>query len=228
LFVVGMPRSGTSLIEQIIASHPAACGAGELGFWDAAARRHGAGLPDEALRRRLGGDYLKVLTGHSASASRVVDKATVNADYLGMIHAVFPRARIINLRRDPVDTCLSCYFQQFPSALSYTMDLGDLAHYYREHQRLMDHWRAVLPPGTLLDVPYAEVTAHQETWTRRILEFAGLPWDERCLEFHTNTRAVATASVWQVRQKMYSTSVGRWRNYEKFLGPLKSLRDVAG
>jgi Sulfotransferase family len=99
-----------------------------------------------------------------------------------------------------------------------------MAHFYREHQRLMEHWRSALPPGAILDVPYEELTADQEGWTRKVLEFLGLPWDERCLNFHTTTRSVLTASHWQVRQKMYRVSVGRWRNYEKFIGPLLELK----
>jgi Flp pilus assembly protein TadD len=231
VFVVGMPRSGTSLVEQIIASHPAARGAGELNFWTIAVRKHENAfrreLLGEPLRRKLARDYLAVLSGYSADAQRVVDKAPVNADYLGLIHAVFPGARMIYLRRDPIDTCLSCYFQQFPPSLNYTLELSDLAHYFREHQRLVAHWRSVLPPETLLDVPYAELTADQESWSRRILEFIGLPWDERCLEFHKTVRPVTTASVWQVRQKIYQSSVGRWRHYEKFVGPLRELEDMA-
>ncbi|HXY95483.1 MAG TPA: sulfotransferase [Steroidobacteraceae bacterium] len=226
VFVVGMPRSGTSLVEQIIASHPEAWGAGELDFWQLAARGHHQEVLDEALRRRLAEDYLKVLTAQSADARRVVDKAPVNTDYLGLIHSVFPNARMIYLRRDPIDTCLSCFFQQFPPAMNYTLDLSDLAHYYREHRRLVDHWRRVLPAATLLEVPYAELVSDQETWSRRILEFIGLAWDERCLEFYRTTRAVNTASVWQVRQKIYKRSVERWRNYEKFIGPLKGLADL--
>jgi hypothetical protein len=182
-------------------------------------------VPDEPLRRRLAQDYLKALAGHSAAALRVVDKAPDNSDYLGLIHAVFPRARIIHMQRDPIDTCLSCYFQQFAPTLNYTQELADLAHYYREHRRLMDHWRSVLPADSFLDVPYAELTADQEWWTRRILEFVGLPWNDRCLTFESTVRPVNTASVWQVRQKMYRTSVGRWRHYEKFIGPLRSLAD---
>jgi Flp pilus assembly protein TadD len=225
VLIVGMPRSGTSLVEQIIASHPEAWGAGELDFWQIAAREHHQGVPDEPLRGRLARDYLKVLAGHSAGALRVVDKAPVNSDYLGLIHAVFPRARIIHLQRDPIDTCLSCYFHQFPPALNYTLELADLAHYYREHRRLMDHWRSVLPADSFLDVPYAELTAEQEGWSRRIIEFIGLPWNDRCLAFEKTERPVNTASVWQVRQKMYRTSVGRWRHYEKFIGPLRGLAD---
>jgi tetratricopeptide (TPR) repeat protein len=230
VFVVGMPRSGTSLVEQIIASHPAALGAGELDFWKIVVREHEhtmrTALLGEPLRKKLAHAYLRVLAGHSADALRVVDKAPGNADYLGLLHRVFPNARIINLQRDPIDTCLSCYFQQFPPSLNHTLDLSDLAHYYREHHRLVAHWRSVLPRDRFLDVPYSDLTADQEAWTRRILEFIGLPWDPRCLEFHQTVRPVNTASVWQVRQKMYKTSVQRWHNYEKFIGPLRGLADL--
>jgi tetratricopeptide (TPR) repeat protein len=167
VFVVGMPRSGTSLVEQIIASHPAAAGAGELNFWTIVLRKHETvirqQLLDESLRKRLPGEYLRILAGHSGSAQRVIDKAPANTDYLGLIHSVFPKARMIYLRRNPIDTCLSCYFQQLQPSLNYTMDLGDLAHYSREHRRLMDHWRSVLPAEALLEVPYAELVTDQES-----------------------------------------------------------------
>jgi len=226
VFVVGMPRSGTSLAEQIIAAHPAAYGAGELGFWaaqfakDNALTRSPLGEP---TRPKVAEEYLRILEGRSPNASRVVDKAPVNSDFLGLIYAVFPNARVIYMQRDPIDTCLSCYFQQFLTGLNFTLDLSDLAHHYREHQRMMSHWRAVLPPGFILDVPYEELVADQEGWSRKMLEFIGLEWDPRCLDFHTNKRQVATASAWQVRQKIYKTSVARWHNYEKFIGPLKTL-----
>ena len=229
VFVVGMARSGTSLAEQIIASHPAAAGAGELTFWNAAVRKHDAlvrrELLGEGIRKELAEGYLRALSGYSRDALRIVDKAPFNCDYLGVIHSVFPNARIIYMQRDPIDTCLSCYFQQFPANLNFTMDLSDLAHYYREHQRLMAHWRAVLPQGTILDVPYAGLVADQEGWTRRILEFVGLEWDPRCLDFHSTKRAVVTASYWQVRQRIYKDSVQRWRNYRKFIGPLLDLKE---
>jgi Flp pilus assembly protein TadD len=228
VFVVGMMRSGTSLGEQIISSHPAAKGAGELGFWSDAVSEHETlvrrELVGEPIRKQLADAYLRVLASHSVDALRVVDKAPVNSDHLGVIHSVFPNARIIYMQRDPVDTCLSCYFQQFSMALNFTMDLSDLAHYYREHQRLMAHWRAVLPPGTIQEVPYAGLVADQEGWTRKILAFLGLEWDERCLDFHKTKRPVVTASYWQVRQKMYKGSVERWRSYEKFINPLLDLR----
>ncbi len=232
IFVVGMMRSGTSLVEQIIASHPRAAGAGELDFWNVAAHKNRERLrreaPDPALARKLAESYAKSMRRHAAAdALRVVDKSTINSDHLGLIHSVFPSARVIYLERDPIDTCLSCYFQNFANASSFTLDLSDLAHYYREHHRLMNHWRSALPPGTLLEVPYAGLVADQETWSRRIIEFAGLDWDPRCLEFHMTRRPVLTASNWQVRQKIYSSSVGRWRNYEKFIKPLLELRDLA-
>ncbi len=228
-FVVGMPRSGTSLVEQIIASHPAAKGAGELGFFGDEVLAHDSdlrqGMLSEPARKKLAEGYLRTLETRCGDAPRVVDKAPVNSDYLGAIHSVFPNARIIYMRRDPIDTCLSCYFQHFSVAMNFTMDLSDLAHYFREHQRLMAHWRAVLPRGSILDVPYAELVADQETWTRKILDFLGLEWDERCLNFHETKREVVTASTWQVRQKIYKNSVARWRNYEKFINPLLELRD---
>jgi len=230
VFVVGMMRSGTSLAEQIIASHPAVKGAGELGFWSDAVHEYETVLRREPLgepiRKELAESYLRTLASHSIDALRIVDKAPVNSDYLGVIHSVFPNARIVYMRRDPIDTCLSCYFQQLLPSMDFTMDLSDLAHYYREHQRLVAHWRSVLPPGTILDVPYEELIADQEGWTRKILHFLGLEWDERCLDFHRTKRAVVTASYWQVRQRIYKDSVERWRNYEKFLGPLQGLRNL--
>lgn len=229
VFVVGMPRSGTSLVEQIIASHPAAKGAGELPFWGDAMRRHDQDLRPVPVGAPLAGNlasaYLRILSAHSPDALRVVDKATFNSEYLGVIHCVFPQARMIHVRRDPIDTCLSCHFTQLSGQMSFTLDLADLAHYYREHQSLMAHWRSVLPPGILLDVSYEELVADQETWTRKILDFVGLEWDERCLDFHRTPRTVSTASYWQVRQKIYKNSVARWRNYKEFIGPLLSLRD---
>jgi tetratricopeptide (TPR) repeat protein len=229
VFVVGMPRSGTSLVEQIIASHTSAQGAGELDYWAQAFRKHATLCrepPAEGLAQRLAAGYLRTLEQHSPQALRVVDKTTFNADLMGVVHCVFPRARFIYLRRDPIDSCLSCYFHQLPATLSFCTDLGDLAHYYREHHRLVEHWREALPSGALLDVPYEELTADQEAWTRRIVDFLGLEWDPRCLDFHRTNRVVATASYWQVRQKIYKSSVGRWRHYEKFIGPLLTLRDL--
>jgi tetratricopeptide (TPR) repeat protein len=230
VFVTGMMRSGTSLVEQIIASHPQALGAGELDFWNTNGKKQQGAVRseglDEPLTRKLADSYLKVLEQHSPSALRVVDKSTFNTDHLGLINQVLPQARIIYVQRDPLDNCLSCYFQDFANVASFTLDLQDLAHYYREHHRLISHWRSALPPGALLVVPYAELVADPQTWSRRIVEFIGLEWDARCLQFHETQRSVLTASNWQVRQPVYSRSVGRWHHYEKFVGPLLKLREL--
>jgi tetratricopeptide (TPR) repeat protein len=243
--VVGMPRSGTTLVEQIIASHPMAFGAGELPYWsDAAAALQAPALHADAnasITGRLADDYLRVLASAAAqdptgaaqvptgaaqatqAVERVVDKMPVNFLWLGLIHAALPNARIIHLQRNPLDTCLSIYFQHFESAYSYANDLEDLAHAYTEYTRVMAHWRAVLPAGAMLEVPYEGLVAEQQAWTRRMLGFIGLPWDARCIDFHQTPRTVMTTSRWQVRQKISATSVERWRHYEKFLGPLLRL-----
>jgi tetratricopeptide (TPR) repeat protein len=227
VFVLGMPRSGTSLIEHIIASHPSAKGAGELQFWMDAGRANDTalrqGVLGETVRKKLAEDFLRVLALHGSDALRVVDKSNFNCDYIGLLHSVFPKARIIYLRRDPIDTCLSCYFQNFSTTMRFTMDLSDLAHYYRQHERLMKHWTTALPARTLLEVPYEALVADQVGWTHRILDFLELDWDDRCLSFDKTERAVNTASAWQVRQKIYDRSVGRWRHYQRFIGPLKGL-----
>jgi tetratricopeptide (TPR) repeat protein len=231
VFIVGMPRSGTSLTEQIVSSHPLAKGAGELDFWSTAAQENEGSIRaaplSESTRLRLAETYLRVLESSSADAFRVIDKAPVNSDYLGIIHSVFPNARMIYMQRDPIDTCLSCYFQKFVLSMNFTFDLSDLADHYRQHARLMAHWRATLPSGTILDVPYEELVADQEGWSRKILDFIGLEWDERVLDFPTTKRPVVTASFWQVRQRVYNDSVHRWRNYEKFIGPLLDLKTSA-
>ena len=229
IFVVGMPRSGTSLTEQIIASHPAAEGVGEPDFWLVAARAQHNEIRQAVLglpaRKKLAENYLQLIERRYPDASRIVDKTPANSDFVGIIHTVFPNARFIRMRRNPIDTCLSCYFQNFSTGMTFTMDLSDLAAYYRIYERIMNHWCSALPPGTILEVPYEELVADQETWTRKILDFVGLEWDARCLAFHETKRSVTSASAWQVRQKIYRQSVERWRNYEKFIGPLKGLVD---
>ncbi len=230
VLVTGMMRSGTSLVEQIIASHPAAAGAGELDFWSGVLRRYDGALRQNSLPEpicnELAHEYLRTLTKSVGDFSRIVDKTPANSDYLGLIYTVLPRARIIYVKRDPVDTCLSCYFQAFTAGVNFTRDLSDLAHYYRTHRKLIDHWRAVLPRGTILDVPYEDLVTDQETWTRKILDFLGLEWNERCLNFQDTQRCVATASSWQVRQKIYTSSLNRRRNYERFIEPLLELRNL--
>ena len=228
VFVLGMPRSGTSLTEHILASHPSIKSAGELPFWYAAmlARQEEVrrGLLDLPTRKKLAEDCLRLLETHRSDALRVIDKTAVNSDLIGIIYSVFPNARFIYMERDPIDTCLSCYFQQFVAALSFCADLSDLAHYYSGHRRLMKHWQSVLPAEKLLVVPYEGLVADHEGWTRKMLDFLGLDCNDRCLSFSDTQRLVVTASAWQVRQKIYSDSVGRSRAYKKFLGPLKALK----
>jgi hypothetical protein len=203
-------------------------GLGELNFWSDVVSRDEEQVRRELLpeptRRTIAAEYLATLQSRYPDAGYVVDKTPANADHLGLIHSIFPDARIIYMRRDPIDTCLSCFFQNFSVALNFKFELHDLAHYYTEHARLVAHWRKVLPPGTILDVPYEELVADQEPWTRKILAFLGLEWDERCLRFNETQRPVTTSSYWQVRQRIYGDSVRRWRNYSRFVGPLRKLK----
>ena len=170
----------------------------------------------ESARLKVAEEYLRILENLSANASRVVDKAPVNSDFLGLIYSVFPNARIIYMQRDPIDTCLSCYFQQFLTGINFAFDLSDLVHYYREHQRIMAHWRAVLPPGFILDVPYEELVADQETWSRKMLDFVGLEWDARVLDFHTTQR----------RRDHCQCLAGAAEDLQQFRGSLAQLREI--
>jgi Flp pilus assembly protein TadD len=231
IFVVGMMRSGTSLAEQILASHPRVHGAGELPYLDSVV----AGLPprlgttepypeclarlDAATARALAEEHLQRLRKLGGGADRVVDKLPFNFLHVGMIAALFPRARIVHCRRDPIDTCLSCFFQNFGEPHGFTLDLRHLGLYYREYERLMEHWRRVLPVP-VFELCYEELTADQEAVSRRLVGFCGLEWDERCLRFHDTERPVRTASTLQVRRPMYRSAVGRWKRYEAHLGPL--------
>jgi len=216
----------------MLASHPHVFGAGEVRFWDAPfAALETAGLGGDAAARRVPGiarDYLERITALSGAAARVTDKMPANFLYAGLIHAVFPRARIIHMQRHPLDTCLSIYFQNFFGMGAYANDLDDLAHYYGEYLRISAHWRAVLPAAALLEVPYEALIADPESWTRRMLEFIALPWDPRCLDFHQTERVILTPSRYQVRQKISSASCGRWRNYQSHIAPLEHLTRLAG
>jgi tetratricopeptide (TPR) repeat protein len=227
VFIVGMPRSGTSLAEQILASHPAVFGAGELRFWHDAASIFDSASAGTVTKASMIGqfaqDYVRQLDEMAPAAGRVVDKMPTNFMMLGLIHAALPNARVIHMNRNPIDTCLSIYFQNFSIGHVYSSDLDDLANYYSEYARLMLHWRMILPQGTMLDVSYEKLVSNPEACIRTMLDFIGLPWDERCLEFQATNRTVITSSKWQVRQKISTSSVGRWRNYEPFVGPLRRL-----
>jgi len=234
VFVLGMPRSGTTLVEQILASHPMVHASGELlasglmidGIASLpAARQAGKGYPeamrlvDRAAAEALAGRYLEAIGRDAGEAARVTDKLPFNFLRIGLIALLLPRARIIHCQRDPYDTCLSCYFQDFQDAQPFVYELERLGKYYREYERLMAHWRSVLP-SPMLEVPYEALVNDPEPWCRRILEHCALPWDERVLRFFATERSVQTASFWQVRQPIYLSSIGRWRHYRKHLGPL--------
>lgn len=232
VFIIGMPRAGTSLVEQILASHPAVFGAGEVRFWDGAyGRLQAAAERGEALAGPLAAvaaEYLALLAGLApAGALRVSDKMPANFLYAGLIAAALPGARFIHLQRDPLDTCLSIYFQDFLTTAPYAQDLESLADFYAQYLRLMAHWRGALPAGSLFELPYEGLVSDAERWTRRMLDFIDLPWDARCLEFHRSERVVVTASKWQVRQQLHPGALGRWRHYERHLGPLLGLRQAA-
>jgi tetratricopeptide (TPR) repeat protein len=230
ILIVSMPRSGSTLIEQILASHPGVFGAGELRFLPQAAkafrgRRVEECFPEIANHlsaeqlRQFGARYVEHLRSRAPAAERVTDKMPSNYLYLGLIHMALPNARIIHARRDPLDTCVSCFSHLF-STKSFTADLGTLGRHYRSYDALMAHWRAVLPPGVMLEVQYEELVADFENHARRIVEFCGMDWDPRCLAFYETKRSVRTASVTQVREPIFTRSIGRWRDYEPWLGPL--------
>jgi tetratricopeptide (TPR) repeat protein len=229
VFIIGMPRSGTSLAEQILASHSQVFGAGEVRFWEQGFGVLAGSPGGDAAAASLGGlarNYLARVGAQAGAASRVTDKMPANFMYAGLIHAALPRARIIHLQRHPLDTCLSIYFQDFFDVSAYANDLDDIAHYYGQYLRVMAHWRRTLPAGVLLEVPYEALVTDPAGWTRRMLDFVGLPWDPRCLDFHATERVVITASKWQVRQPITARSVGRWRNYAEHLAPLRHLAEL--
>jgi tetratricopeptide (TPR) repeat protein len=232
VFIVGMPRSGTTLVEQILASHPHVFGAGELKSFERAiaevrsAMREAPAYPEIAVHmsgehfRELGRRYLAGIRQLAPDACCVTDKMPANFVFAGLIHLALPNATIIHAVRDPIDTCLSCFSKLFMEGNFQTYDLAELGRYYRHYKALMAHWHSVLPPGRILDVNYEDTVADVEGVARRIVAHCGLPWDQRCLDFHRTERAVRTASAAQVRSPIYASSIGRWRAYQSFLGPL--------
>ena len=225
VFVVGMPRSGTTLVEQILASHPDVFGAGELaalqmavnaaGLYPAAVPTFGA--EDEVA---LGRQYLEAVQPLATHHRRVVDKMPSNFLFAGLIHRILPDARIIHVRRDPVDTCLSCYTKLFTREQQFAYNLTELGRFYRGYDRLMHHWCTVLPGDRFIEVRYEDIVGDIEAQARRMLAFCGLAWDPACLDFHQTARIIRTASLNQVRQPLHADSIGRWRPYAQHLSPL--------
>jgi tetratricopeptide (TPR) repeat protein len=226
IFIVGMPRSGTTLVEQILSSHPEVAAGGELAFWAERAhsfRANARGDIDPAWAKEVADDCRALLTSISSTARRITDKRPNNFNFIGLIHSVFPRARIIHCQRHPIDTCLSIYFQNFSRRIDFAYDRGDLLSAYRQYLRLMAHWRNVLPLDRFLEIQYEELVADREAMTQKMIEFCGLDWNDACLHSEHNRRPVRTASLWQARQPVYRTSVARWRRYEPWLGALREL-----
>jgi len=238
VFIVGMPRSGTSLIEQILASHPAVFAAGEFTLIPEAANRlfesARAQIDIEARFdalttddiERIASDALTELRRPARKAERITDKMPSNFLHLGLINLLFPSARVIHCRRNPIDTCLSCYMQDFAGQFPWTRDLESIAAFHNDYRRLMDHWRGVVDIP-ILDVDYESVVADQETETRRLIDFAGLEWNDACLAPHETRRTTVTLSAEQVRRPVYRSSVERWRRYEAHLQPLIDALDSA-
>lgn len=232
VFIVGMPRSGTTLIEQILASHPQVFAAGELPNLNLVAASMGAmaacplPFPDMMPHlsgqhlRRVGARYVGEISRLAPDATHVTDKLPSNFRFAGLIHLALPNARIIHAVRDPLDTCMSCFSKLFADGQLQTYDLAELGRYYRHYRALMQHWRQVLPAGRILDVRYEDVVADLEGQARRIIAYCNLKWDDRCLAFHETERPVHTASAVQVREPIYRSAVGRAQPYMPFLQPL--------
>ncbi|HYA24635.1 MAG TPA: sulfotransferase [Terriglobales bacterium] len=226
LLIIGMPRSGTTLVEQIVSMHPEVGAGGELNFWNergAVWRRSGAEGDERPFLAKAAADYLGVLRAIAPTAARVTDKMPFNFLWAGLIHVAFPRAIIIHCRRAAVDTALSIHQTHFHPGLAFPTGGAELVAYFHSYQRLVGHWRSVLPAERFIEVDYEDLTRAPEPVIRRIIAACGLAWHDACLRHESNPRPVRTPSKWQSRQPIYRTSVARWRRYEPWLGPLREL-----
>ena len=232
IFIVGMPRSGTTLVEHILASHPSVFGGGErlylheivaglrIAGSSAASFPENIPIMTSAELRQVGQRYLQLLRALAPTAAYITDKLPTNFHLVGLIHLALPNARIIHVHRDPIDTCFSCFSKLFYKGQLFSYDLAELGHYYRAYTVLMDHWRSVLPDGAMLDVRYEDLIADFESQVRRLITYCKLEWDQACFSFHKTQRPVRTASAIQVRQPIYRSAVGRGRSFEHMLSPL--------
>lgn len=229
VLIIGMPRSGTTLVEQIVSMHPEVGGGGELNFWNERGAEWVRTAADEKpltaseFLAKAEADYLGLLRAIGPTAARVTDKMPFNFLWAGLIHVVFPKATIIHCRRSAVDTALSIHQTFFHPALAFPTGGAELVAYFRGYQRLVEHWRSVLPADRFLEVDYEELTHTPEPCIRQIIAACGLAWHDACLSPESNPRTVKTPSKWQARQPIYRTSVARWRRYESWLGPLREL-----
>src|SRR4051812_1610357 len=238
VFIVGMPRSGSTLVEQILSSHPDVYGAGEVKYLSRALgqlRDRFPSLPKypemaakitPAQLDIVAKSYQQALAQGAGEAKKITDKLLTNYFFLGLINLLFPKAKVIHTQRDPVDTCLSGFTKLFKDDMPHSYDLGELGRYYGKYRELMEHWEKVLPEGFLTTVVYEDVVADTEKEAKRLIEFLGLPWDDKCVDFHKSDRPVKTASVAQVRKPIYKTSVKRWKKYGEGLQPLVEAIDI--
>jgi tetratricopeptide (TPR) repeat protein len=228
VLIVGMPRSGTTLAEQVVSSHPSAAGAGELTFWRSRLQtvlKEGEAALNGDYLASCAAEYLEELRGVSQTALRICDKDPFNFLAVGLIHLALPRAAIIHCRRNQLDTALSIHQTHFSKSSGMPTGGEDLVRYFRAYRRLMEHWSQILPQGRIFEVEYERLTQWPQSEIPQLIDHIGLPWDENCLEPHVNKRIVRTPSGWQVRQSINTGSVDRWRNYEPWLGPLAALRE---
>jgi Flp pilus assembly protein TadD len=229
VLIVGMPRSGTTLVEQIVSNHPDVAAGGELIFWNergAAWDQAGPAGTEAPFLADAAADYLGLLRAIGPQAVRVTDKMPFNFLWAGLIRLAFPRATIIHCRRAAIDTALSIHQTHFHPSMAFPTGGAELVAYFASYRRLTDHWRRVLPADRFIEVDYEELTSAPEPAIRRIIASCGLPWDDACLRPEQNRRAVKTPSKWQARQPIYRSSVARWRRYEPWLGPLRALLDA--
>jgi Tfp pilus assembly protein PilF len=231
IWVVGMMRSGTTLAEQILSSHPEIAGAGERRFW--MEHRQAALLPpgkvvDPVKLQEVCASYVRLLRSFGPDASRVVDKLPANYGQVGLLHVAFPNASIIHMRRHPVDTCLSIWTTLNSASVEWSCVKKNIVFVYEEYLRVMEHWRQVLPPGKMLEVDYEDLVTNPEPAIRAMIAHCGMKWDDRCLRPQDNQRAIATPSDWQVRQPIYRSSIDRWRPFEPYLGEFKELLETGG
>jgi tetratricopeptide (TPR) repeat protein len=228
LLIIGMPRSGTTLVEQIISMHPEIVGGGELNFWNergAMWNHSDASSEEKPFLAKAAADYLGLLRSISPKAARVSDKMPFNFLWAGLIHMAFPRAIMIHCRRAAIDTALSIHQTFFHPNLTFPTGGVELVDYFRSYERLVGHWRNVLPADRFIEVDYEDLTRQPEPVIRRIIAASGLEWNDACLRPESNPRAVKTPSKWQTRQPIYRTSVARWQRYEPWLGPLRAFFD---
>jgi tetratricopeptide (TPR) repeat protein len=227
VLIIGMPRSGTTLVEQIVSMHPEVGAGGELNFWNQRGPAwSGSAADEDAFLAKAAADYLGVLRAIAPTAARVTDKMPFNFLWAGLIHVAFPRAIIIHCRRAAVDTALSIHQTHFHPSMPFPTGGSELVAYFHSYQRLINHWRSVLPADRFIDVDYEDLTRAPEPVIRRIIAACGVAWHDACLRPESNPRAVKTPSKWQTRQPIYGTSVARWRRYEPWLGSLRALLDV--